>query len=202
MRTYEDQLQMRELYTEHDLISAEIQNISQDFSLSLHTRSLKYGKLENGQFLSVCPSLIPRLPQHYVSLPLASGVDVLLGRNGNIWVTRSMPVEWREQEGEGGETEREGGVTLVETLQRLRIRHRETSLLREEREMVARVSNAVRLCGQERESVSPEMIMRIVKRSEKERVAVKDMLSAENSKLLLSSSLSLSPAHDGSSSLE
>ena len=40
-RTYEDQLQMRQLYKEADLISAEIQNIgNQDGTISLHTRSL------------------------------------------------------------------------------------------------------------------------------------------------------------------
>eukprot|EP01041_Mallomonas_annulata_P004700 gene4700-9317_t len=84
MRTYEDQLQMRELYMEHDLISAEIQNIAADGTVSLHTRSLKYGKLENGQLMQVPASLVPRLPQHYVTL--AGGIDVLLGRNGLIWI--------------------------------------------------------------------------------------------------------------------
>ena len=56
MRTYEDQLQMRSLFTENDLISAEIQNIGADGLISLHTRSLKYGKLENG-LLVVVPSV-------------------------------------------------------------------------------------------------------------------------------------------------
>ena len=88
MRTNEDQLQMRTLFTECDLISAEIQMISGDGQISLHTRTLKYGKLENGQLIIVPPSLVKRLPQHYVTFPW--GVDVILGRNGYIWITRTL----------------------------------------------------------------------------------------------------------------
>lgn len=77
MRTYEDQLQMRSLFTEGDLVCAEVQNINSEGMLALHSRSLKYGKLANGQLTVVPAALIKRLPQHYVSLPC--GVDVILG---------------------------------------------------------------------------------------------------------------------------
>ena len=87
MRTNEDQLQMRSVFTECDLISAEIQNIGADGQISLHTRSLKYGKLENGQLIIVPSALVKRLPQHYISFPW--GVDCILGRNGYIWITRT-----------------------------------------------------------------------------------------------------------------
>ena len=53
IRTYEDQLQMRSLFAENDLVSAEIQNIGADGLVSLHARNLKYGKLENGQLIIV-----------------------------------------------------------------------------------------------------------------------------------------------------
>ena len=76
MRTHEDQMQMRSLFEEYDLISAEVQNASADGQLSLHTRSLKYGKLENGQLVTVPSSLIRRLPQHYITFHF--GVDVNL----------------------------------------------------------------------------------------------------------------------------
>ena len=98
MRTYEDQLHMRTLFAENDLISAEVQNVSSDGMLSLHTRSLKYGKLENGQLIIVPACLLKRLPQHYVSLPW--GIDIILGKNGFIWITRSTPEEWKTQSGE------------------------------------------------------------------------------------------------------
>jgi len=81
---------MRSLFTEHDLVSAEIQNIGADGVISLHTRSLKYGKLENGQLIVVPSSLVKRLPQHYISFPW--GVDVILGRNGFVWITRCVPL--------------------------------------------------------------------------------------------------------------
>jgi exosome complex component RRP4 len=42
------------------IISAEVQNIYNDGSLSLHTRSLKYGKLGKGGMVQVIPSLVRR----------------------------------------------------------------------------------------------------------------------------------------------
>ena len=44
-KTQEDELAMRSYLEEGDLISAEVQNVFSDGSLSLHTRSLKYGKV-------------------------------------------------------------------------------------------------------------------------------------------------------------
>ena len=45
-RTAEDELNMRTLYTEGDLISAEVQSFFADGAVALHTRSLKYGKVQ------------------------------------------------------------------------------------------------------------------------------------------------------------
>lgn len=99
IRTYEDQLQMRTLFTENDLISAEIQNIKADGLVSLHTRSLRYGKLENGLLVCVPAALIKRLPQHNVTLPWE--IDVLLGKNGMVWISRSISEDWKAKEGLG-----------------------------------------------------------------------------------------------------
>ena len=41
-------------------VSAEIQNINTEGSISLHTRSFKYGKLENGQLITVPCNLVKR----------------------------------------------------------------------------------------------------------------------------------------------
>ena len=38
---------------EHDLVSAEVQAYFQDGAMSLHTRSLMYGKLQNGVLVEV-----------------------------------------------------------------------------------------------------------------------------------------------------
>lgn len=48
-RSAEDEQMMRKHLQEGDLISAEVQNIFSDGSLSLHTRSLKYGKVISNQ---------------------------------------------------------------------------------------------------------------------------------------------------------
>ena len=45
---------MRNYFQEGDLLVAEVQQVgSSDGTASLHTRSLKYGKLRNGTFLAV-----------------------------------------------------------------------------------------------------------------------------------------------------
>ncbi|CAN0597069.1 unnamed protein product, partial [Ectocarpus sp. 12 AP-2014] len=36
---------MRSFFQEHDLISAEVQQVNSDGGIALHTRSLKYGKV-------------------------------------------------------------------------------------------------------------------------------------------------------------
>ena len=150
---------MRSIFTESDLISAEIQNIHSDGSLHLHTRSLKYGKLENGCFVQVTSSLIPRLPQHFVSLDC--GVDILLGVNGGVWITRSMPREWLLEANIGNST-----VPDVETLSKLQRLHATTPIAPEVRLKISRVRNAVLLLARSHVSISPEHIAAVYHSSE------------------------------------
>ncbi|KAI9510019.1 exosome complex exonuclease rrp4 [Russula earlei] len=93
-----DELQMRNFFEEGDLLVAEVQAFFADGAMSLHTRSLKYGKLRNGQLVSVPPVLIRRLKSHFCTLP--SGVDLILGLNGYIWISKHVPEN--EKEGEEG----------------------------------------------------------------------------------------------------
>ncbi|KAG8847142.1 exosome non-catalytic core subunit rrp4 [Tulasnella sp. 330] len=93
-----DELQMRNFFEEGDLLVAEVQALYGDGALSLHTRSLKYGKLRNGQFVTVSPMLIRRLKSHFIALPC--GVDLILGLNGYIWISKH--VQEFDQEGEEG----------------------------------------------------------------------------------------------------
>lgn len=167
MKTYEDQLSMRTLFEEQDLICAEIQNINAEGIIALHSRSLKYGKLENGQLVVVPSALVRRLPHHYISLPIQ--VDVILGKNGYIWITRSIPESWKQE----SEDMRDDITPLAETLQRLRVKHCETSLTVEERLKVVRVRNAIvaisksaeALCAGSNVTVSPDTIMSVYERS-------------------------------------
>ncbi|KAG5462555.1 MAG: LOW QUALITY PROTEIN: hypothetical protein BJ554DRAFT_4652 [Olpidium bornovanus] len=74
------------------VLQAEIQGFFNDGSASLHTRSLKYGKLRTGTFVTVPPALVRRCKSHFHRLSI--GVDVILGLNGYIWVSKHMePVE-------------------------------------------------------------------------------------------------------------
>ncbi|KAH9840071.1 exosome complex exonuclease rrp4 [Rhodofomes roseus] len=91
-----DELQMRTFFEEGDLLVAEVQAFFADGAMSLHTRSLRYGKLRNGQLVTVPPALIRRLKSHFLSLPC--GVDLILGLNGYIWASKH--VKQSEQEGE------------------------------------------------------------------------------------------------------
>ena len=107
---------MRQFFEEGDLLVAEVQAFFADGTMSLHTRSLTYGKvpdlrllwpplktltviqLRNGQLVCVPPVLIRRHKSHFVSLPC--GVDLILGLNGYIWVSKH--IGRNRQQGEEG----------------------------------------------------------------------------------------------------
>lgn len=152
MKTYEDQLQMRTLFQENDLICAEIQNISSDGTVSLHTRSVKYGKLENGMLCMVSSNLIKRLPQHHISLPI--GMDLIIGKNGCIWISRTIPDIWKQEAGHVDEV-----TPLAEVLENLKLRHSKTPFSREERLMTSRLYNSLVKLNQQDTIISPEKIM-------------------------------------------
>lgn len=82
-----DELQMRSFLKEGDLLNCEVQSLFQDGSASLHTRSLKYGKLRNGFFLKIPSSLVVRAKNHSHNLP--GGVSVIIGVNGYIWIRKT-----------------------------------------------------------------------------------------------------------------
>lgn len=180
MRTYEDQLQMRTLFETGELVSAEIQNINSEGVVFLHSRSLKYGKLENGQFVTVPANLMKRLPQHYVSLPCA--MDMILGKNGYLWVTRSIPADWAEDAGHVDEM-----TPLAETLENIKIRHAQTPLTVDERLKAARLCNAVRALVKQNLCITPENIMAVYQRSLDAGMEVKGMLGEEATTVLTAS---------------
>jgi len=163
MRTYDDQLSMRTLFIENDLISAEIQNINSDGIISLHARSLKYGKLENGQLIVVPSVLIRRLPQHYISL--SYGIDVIIGLNGYIWISRTIPEEWKTMNDGDIDDVLDEMAPLAETLQRIRVKHRETSLTYDERLKVVRTRNSINALMKARHHISPDNIEAVYSRS-------------------------------------
>jgi len=96
-RTAVDELNIRTFFTEGDLVVAEVQSIYGDGSASLHTRSLKYGKLRNGYFMAVSGTGggggVVRSRRQIWTLRTANGggdVDVVLGVNGYIWIAKHV----------------------------------------------------------------------------------------------------------------
>ncbi|CCE62841.1 hypothetical protein TPHA_0D02030 [Tetrapisispora phaffii CBS 4417] len=86
-----DELQMRTFLKEGDVLNAEVQSLFQDGSASLHTRSLKYGKLRDGLLIQVPSSLVVRSKNHTHNLP--GNVTVLLGVNGFIWLRKTSKMD-------------------------------------------------------------------------------------------------------------
>ncbi|GAA5870844.1 hypothetical protein JCM8547_001722 [Rhodosporidiobolus lusitaniae] len=103
-----DELQMRTFFQEGDLLVAEVQAFFGDGAMSLHTRSLKYGKLKNGQLVTVPPALVVRAKSHFHTLPSHIGVDLIIGLNGYIWVSKTVKREMRADGEEVGFGEESG----------------------------------------------------------------------------------------------
>ena len=101
-RTAVDELNIRSFFTEGDLVVAEVQTVHNDGSASLHTRSLKFGKLRNGYFMSVSGAGggaglrkggVVRSRRQVFTLTAGRGggeVDVILGVNGYIWIAKHV----------------------------------------------------------------------------------------------------------------
>lgn len=119
-----DELEMRTFFKEGDLLVAEVQGVYQDGSTSLHTRSLRYGKLRNGRLVCVPTKLIRRGKSHFVQLTRKGSkeasnpsrskegnvdvVEMILGLNGWIWLSAAGAMQGsataeqqRQQELEG-----------------------------------------------------------------------------------------------------
>ena len=92
------------------MLVAEVQAVGgSDGVASLHARSLRYGKLRNGVFLSVSGvggggGGVVRARRQVFGVNANAGggvgVDVILGVNGYIWVSKH--VEGGEERGKGG----------------------------------------------------------------------------------------------------
>ena len=196
IRTSEDVLAMRNFFKEGDLLTCEVQQVQRDGTLILHTRSLRYGKLDNGVLVTVPPTLVGRRKNHFVSLKGLSGnivrdgngesmdvdgeegegdVDVYLGLNGGIWIQRTVPSEW-ENVIRADQDER---APLAETLQKLRHRHATTRVSRSMRETIGRVRNSIECLRQVHCLITPDSIEIVAKASVAEGVRVADMLLPE-----------------------
>jgi exosome complex component RRP4 len=116
-RTDTDELQIRSFFAEGDLLVAEVQQLyAGDGSAVLHTRSLKYGKLRNGVFMAVSGTGggggIVRSRRQVWTLDGANNagqIDVILGVNGYVWISKHVEVP--EAVADGNKTV---GITNIE----------------------------------------------------------------------------------------
>ncbi|KAI1360395.1 hypothetical protein F5Y08DRAFT_49234 [Xylaria arbuscula] len=121
-RTETDELQIRTFFSEGELLVAEVQQLYGDGGAVLHTRSLKYGKLRNGLFMAVSGTGggggVVRARRQAFAMDINPGggaatddaekVDIILGVNGYIWISKHI-------EGEGPAAETSGpAITRVE----------------------------------------------------------------------------------------
>lgn len=154
VRTAQDQRDMRLFLQEGDLICAEVHKVQpSDGSLSLHTRSFRYSKMENGTLVQVPPSLIPRRKNHYISM-INNTLDVLWGTNGNIWIQRKL----KEMGGDEANN-------LADLQEQLRQEHAKTPVLPDERQAIARLRNAIECLRLVHSMVTPEFAEEIYNRS-------------------------------------
>ncbi|GAV80469.1 hypothetical protein CFOL_v3_23930 [Cephalotus follicularis] len=172
-RTAVDELNMRSLFEEDDVVCAEVRNFQNDGSLQLQARSQKYGKLEKGQLLTIPAYLVKRSNQHFHYLE-QYGIDLIVGCNGFIWVgehvdSRDNMVVDQVNNPEEQITESKGKFGSQD----------QTHTPLETRQNICRIANAVRILSTLGFNVTLEVIMDTVNLSISLNIDVHDMLGSE-----------------------
>jgi exosome complex component RRP4 len=160
-RTAVDELNIRSFFTEGDLLVAEVQQVHQDGTASLHTRSLKFGKLRNGYFMSVSGAGggagnrrggVARSRRQVFTLTASrrgGEIDVILGVNGYIWISKHI------------EPPKEVGLNKMEEVASLQIYSSQNDeVAPETRREIARVGGCVRALVEAGKRVDEDMVVR------------------------------------------
>lgn len=148
IRTAADALEMRWHLKEGDLVSAEVHKVVP--VMNLHTRSARYGRLENGCCLQVPPALIPRLKAHYITI-CEDRFQLLLGCNGWIWMQRN-------DASSGVDSGEAGAMEMAEAQDERRRQHAEESYSLEDRRSLARLRNSIECLKHTILEITPEAI--------------------------------------------
>lgn len=175
-RTEADSLQMREFLVEGDLVSAEVQKTMADRSASLHTRSLKYGKLGYGTLISVPAFLIKRSKVHFHTIKDLS-LDLLIGHNGYIWICPTptedeLEFKRRQLETESGQIDMEEPVIAVSD---------------DMRESIARIRNSIDILCRARKLVYLDSVLHVYNLSVQMNLACSKMLNPKFELILTAS---------------
>eukprot|EP01132_Coremiostelium_polycephalum_P003628 gene3628-4519_t len=168
-RTSSDELQMRNFFVENDLVYAEVQMLMGDGSVAIHTRNLKYGKLQNGHFMKAPSNLIKRSKQHFYTLEC--GVDIILGLNGYIWIADSE--QQKNQTAHIHKHERENFDQPLVISDELKY------VSKEGRERISRIKNSISLLIKGFLVISKSSIIKVYKQSIQMNLSAKDLLHPE-----------------------
>ncbi|KAF7088934.1 hypothetical protein CFC21_092007 [Triticum aestivum] len=162
-RTDVDELNMRSILEENDLVCAEVCHIQHDGSLDLQPRSQKYGKLQRGQLLTVPAYLVKRRKQHFHHLEQYDA-DLILGCNGFVWVGEHAVVD---EETNSNEDQHKLSME-VEAFTPL-----------ETRRHICRLANAVRVLSALGFTLTVELIIQTAEAGLSSDVEINNMLGAE-----------------------
>ncbi|THZ07531.1 hypothetical protein D6C95_01943 [Aureobasidium pullulans] len=157
-RTSVDELNIRTFFEEGELLVAEVQSLFQDGSASLHTRSLKYGKLRNGYFMAVSGvgggAGVVRAKRQIFTLQTSSRggeVDVILGVNGYIWISKHI---------EADKSKDVSITSIEEQVKTTMYSSQNDDISPDTRREIARVAGCIRALAENGVKVDEEMVRR------------------------------------------
>jgi exosome complex component RRP4 len=177
IRTAADALEMRYFLREGDLVSAEVHKVVP--AVQLHTRSARYGKLENGCCVQVPAALIPRLKQHYITL-CRDTFQVLLGCNGWIWLQRNHSSGTdAAAAGSSSNDNNAGAMDIAEAQEERRKVHASAKYTLEDRRDLARLRNAIICLKEVLLEITPEAIEQVYQTAQDTMTEIADMLRPE-----------------------
>ena len=169
VRTAQDAREMRHYLQEGDLVSAEVHKVQA--TVFLHTRSLRYGKLENGCLVTVPPALVPRRKNHYTTVAVGEReFEVLFGCNGMIWMQRKL-----SDNSTGAASQGQDNTELLQ--EQRRAEHAATPYSMEERVPLARLRNSVECLRMTQSMITVESLLDVCTRSLS--IKVSEMLAPE-----------------------
>ncbi|KAK6164725.1 hypothetical protein DH2020_001589 [Rehmannia glutinosa] len=174
-RTAIDELNMRTIFEENDVICAEVRGFQHDGCLHLQARSQKYGKLKRGQLLTIPPYLVKKRKQHFHHLD-QYGIDLILGCNGFIWVGEHVEVRDDMADDLSDKPEQQNVKSLSTTSDE---EVEETYTPLDTRQNICRTANAIRVLSTLGFMVTVEVIMEIVDLSVSLNLDVHEMLGSE-----------------------
>ncbi|KAB1203129.1 Exosome complex component rrp4 [Morella rubra] len=174
-RTALDELNMRSIFKEDDVICAEVRGFQHD-GLHLQARSQKYGKLERGQMLTVPPYLVKRRKQHFHHLE-QYGVDLIFGCNGFIWVGEHVEARDDMVEDQGNKPDWQNVKSNINYMSLEEQERTYTPI--ETRQNICRIANGIRVLSILGFNITIEVVLETVNLSSSLNLDIHEMLGSE-----------------------